>query len=208
MRQANQRLSRADRKQTADAAELLSQKPKRGQNEQQHAIGGSSAKENNCGCTADKLLQSSIGPAPAAESLGIGLEFSRAAPPAVVRFTESEKAREISPAAPLSLARGLPPNEQAVINKALAILAGYARAPGAVLDEPGLVREYLRLQLAGCARERFAVLFLDASNSVIAFEVIFEGTLAQTSVYPREVVKRALQLNASAVILAHNHPLC
>lgn len=108
--------------------------------------------------------------------------------------------------APPSLARGLPAPEQAVIDAALAILSRRLREPGALVTSPGEARELLRLHLGQCERERFGVLFLDSRLAVIGFEVLFEGTLAQTAVYPREVVRRALQLNAGAVILAHNHP--
>ncbi|MFM1855153.1 MAG: hypothetical protein RLZ83_462 [Pseudomonadota bacterium] len=75
-----------------------------------------------------------------------------------------------------------------------------------VLDSPAQVRTYLRMRLAGLGHEVFLVLFLDAHNRVIAAEEMFRGTLTQTSVYPREVVKRALAHNAAGVILAHNHP--
>lgn len=75
-----------------------------------------------------------------------------------------------------------------------------------VFDSPKAVREYLGLQLGQLAHEVFAVLFLDAQHRLIRFDEMFRGTLAQTSVYPREVVRRALELNAGAVILAHNHP--
>ncbi|HNO86763.1 MAG TPA: DNA repair protein RadC, partial [Rhodocyclaceae bacterium] len=75
-----------------------------------------------------------------------------------------------------------------------------------VLDSPRAVRDWLRLKLAGLPHEVFMVLLLDAQNRVIASEELFRGTLAQTSVYPREVVKLALLRNAAAVILAHNHP--
>ena len=68
------------------------------------------------------------------------------------------------------------------------------------------VRDYLQLLLAGRQQEVFLVLFLDTQHRVIAAEELFHGTLSQTSVYPREVVKRALAHNAAAVILAHNHP--
>jgi DNA repair protein RadC len=74
------------------------------------------------------------------------------------------------------------------------------------LGSPAVVRDYLRIMLAQRDHEVFMVLFLDAQNRVIAPEEMFRGTLTQTSVYPREVVKRALSLNAAAVILAHNHP--
>jgi DNA repair protein RadC len=75
-----------------------------------------------------------------------------------------------------------------------------------VFDSPGKVKDYLSLQLGARAHEVFAVLFLDAQSRLIALEEMFRGTLTQTSVYPREVVKRALDLHAAAVILAHNHP--
>ena len=74
------------------------------------------------------------------------------------------------------------------------------------LTEPNRVREYLFLTLSGRAREVFVVIFMDAQNRVIASEELFQGTLTQTSVYPREVVRRVLALNAASVIFAHNHP--
>jgi DNA repair protein RadC len=77
---------------------------------------------------------------------------------------------------------------------------------GDALNSPAAVRDYLRLLLGGRGQEVFLVLFLDAQHRVIAVEELFHGTLTQTSVYPREVVKRALHHNAAALILAHNHP--
>ena len=77
---------------------------------------------------------------------------------------------------------------------------------GDALNSPRAVRDYLRLLLGGRQQEVFLVLFLDTQHRVIASEELFHGTLSQTSVYPREVVKRALAHNAAAVILAHNHP--
>jgi DNA repair protein RadC len=74
------------------------------------------------------------------------------------------------------------------------------------LSSPQHVRDYLCLKLGHLSREIFMVLFLDAQNRIVATEEMFSGTLTQTSVYPREVVKRALQHNAASVILAHNHP--
>jgi DNA repair protein RadC len=74
------------------------------------------------------------------------------------------------------------------------------------MSTPGAVRDYLRLHLAGLGHEVFFALWLDAQNRLIAAEELFRGTLTQTSVYPREVVKKALQHNAAAVVLAHNHP--
>jgi DNA repair protein RadC len=75
-----------------------------------------------------------------------------------------------------------------------------------VFDSPDTVKTYLRLQLAQREHEVFGVLFLDAQNRLLCFDEMFRGTLTQTSVYPREVAKRALAVNAAAVILAHNHP--
>jgi len=73
-------------------------------------------------------------------------------------------------------------------------------------NSPGAVKDYLQLLLAHRGHEVFAVLFLNSQNRLIAMEEMFRGTLSQTSVYPREVVLRALHHNASAVVLAHNHP--
>jgi len=75
-----------------------------------------------------------------------------------------------------------------------------------VLTSPQSVRDYLQVSLTGREHEVFMVLFLDTRHQVITFEEMFRGTLAQTSVYPREVVKRCLTTNAAAVIFAHNHP--
>ncbi len=75
-----------------------------------------------------------------------------------------------------------------------------------VFDSPQAVREYLQLQLGARAHEVFAVLFLDTQNRLIALEELFRGTLTQASVYPREIVLRALHHHAAAVVLAHNHP--
>lgn len=77
---------------------------------------------------------------------------------------------------------------------------------GDALNSPRAVRDYLQLLLAGRQQEVFMVLFLDTQHRVIAFDELFHGTLSQTSVYPREVVKRALAHNAAAVILGDNHP--
>ena len=76
----------------------------------------------------------------------------------------------------------------------------------ALFSTPQAVRDYLQLQLGSRPHEIFAVLFLNSQNRLIALEELFRGTLTQTSVYPREVVIRALALNAASVVLAHNHP--
>ena len=91
------------------------------------------------------------------------------------------------------------------IQRALKILSARIQSTD-VLSSPGAVRDYLRLLLTGKEHEVFVCVFLDAQNHVIACDEMFRGTLTQTSVYPREVVRRALELHAGAVVLAHNHP--
>ncbi|MEI6302525.1 MAG: DNA repair protein RadC [Betaproteobacteria bacterium] len=75
-----------------------------------------------------------------------------------------------------------------------------------ILQHPSSVKDYLRLHFAEREHESFVTLFLDAQNRLISAEELFRGTLTQTSVYPREVVKRSLAANAAGVIFAHNHP--
>ena len=74
------------------------------------------------------------------------------------------------------------------------------------LSSPAAVAEYLRIYFAGQEHESFVTLFLNVQNRLIAAEEMFRGTLAHTSVYPREIVKHGLKLNAAAAIFAHNHP--
>lgn len=94
---------------------------------------------------------------------------------------------------------------QAVLEMSRRALSETMRA-GDVLNAPKTVRDWLRLRLGGLEYEVFMAVFLDAQNRVIEAEELFRGSLTQTSVYPREVVKRALARNAAGVILAHNHP--
>ena len=109
----------------------------------------------------------------------------------------------------LKCIKGLGPAKRAEI---VAVLELARRALAAELkqktlfDTPQAVRDYLQLQLGSRPHEIFAVLFLDSQHRLIALEEMFRGTLTQTSVYPREVVIRALALNAASVVLAHNHP--
>ena len=93
----------------------------------------------------------------------------------------------------------------AIVEQALLLLAAEVQAVDA-LSSLGVVKDFLRLKLGERPHEVFAVVFLDTQNRVIAIEELFRGTLSQTSVYPREVVKEALARNAAAVILVHNHP--
>ena len=93
----------------------------------------------------------------------------------------------------------------AVMELARRALAEEMRARDS-LTSPSAVRGYLRLKMQDLGHESFYCVFLDAQNRVIAAEEMFRGTLTQTSVYPREVLKHALRHNAASVILAHNHP--
>ncbi len=93
----------------------------------------------------------------------------------------------------------------AVVELARRSLAQEARVCDA-LASPQAVRDYLRLSLAARPHEVFVGLYLDSQNRLLAADELFRGTLAQTSVYPREVVKAALARNAAAMIFAHNHP--
>ncbi|OYU13383.1 MULTISPECIES: DNA repair protein RadC [unclassified Limnohabitans] len=109
----------------------------------------------------------------------------------------------------LQQVKGLGPAKQAEL---LAVFEMARRALSQRLKEreafhtPGAVKQYLQLQLAHKNHEVFAVLFLDSQNRMLAMEELFRGTLSQTSVYPREVVMRALHHQAAAVVLSHNHP--
>lgn len=77
---------------------------------------------------------------------------------------------------------------------------------GASFTSPALVKEYLVAKLSGFEHEVFAVLFLDSQHRLIEYVEMFRGTIDSASVYPREVIKEALRLNAAAVIISHNHP--
>jgi DNA repair protein RadC len=96
-------------------------------------------------------------------------------------------------------------SDDATIAAALRILSARMNS-GPIFDSPNGVKDFLRLKLATLGHEVFSVLFLDSQHRLIEFRDMFAGTLAQTSVYPREVVRAALSLNAGAVVLAHNHP--
>ena len=111
--------------------------------------------------------------------------------------------------AALARVRGLGPAKRAELAAVLeiarrALLQQLEARP--VLAAMAQVKDYVSLQLRNLPHEMFAVLFLDSQHRLIRLEEMFRGTLTQTSVYPREVVKRALELHAGAVILAHNHP--
>lgn len=94
---------------------------------------------------------------------------------------------------------------QAVLEMSRRHLAERLRRDSA-LESPQAVRDYLKAQLRHEPHEVFGCLFLDAKHRVLSFEVLFRGSIDSASVYPRQVVKRALANNAAAVILTHNHP--
>lgn len=105
--------------------------------------------------------------------------------------------------------RGLGPAKSAQLAALLEVARrclGARLRTGSALASPASVRDYLRLALSGKDHEVFACLWLDSQHRVLACEEAFRGTLGQTSVYPREIVKSALRANAAAVIFAHNHP--
>ncbi|MDF1830294.1 RadC family protein [Cycloclasticus pugetii] len=94
-----------------------------------------------------------------------------------------------------------------IIDQAKAILLEALQRPNSeTMSDPTTVRQFLTLSLADKQREIFACLYLDNQHRLIKFEELFKGTIDSASVYPREVVKAALQHNAAAVIFAHNHP--
>lgn len=112
----------------------------------------------------------------------------------------------IADSRPESLTLIAPQHEDWIIRQAITLLENRVFKAGTALGSPAAVRDYLRLKLVAEPNEIFAVVFLDNQHRVLAFEPLFKGTVDQTSVYPRVVVQRALALNASALILVHQHP--
>ncbi|UYC11916.1 JAB domain-containing protein [Xanthomonas sp. CFBP 8445] len=96
--------------------------------------------------------------------------------------------------------------ESRLVHRALHVLEQRMFHREAAISTPRELYDYLRLKLAGELHEVFGVVFLDCQNRAIAFEALFRGTINQAVVYPRVIVKRAMDLNASSVILVHNHP--
>ena len=97
-------------------------------------------------------------------------------------------------------------DEDAIVEQAISILERRMRRAGEAITSPKDVFAYFRLRIGAMEREVFQVALLDSQNRLIHAEELFRGTLTQTSVYPREVVKLALKHNAAAVIFSHNHP--
>ena len=98
------------------------------------------------------------------------------------------------------------PAAERTVRRAIEILERELRTCGPTLDCPANVKQYLSLEIGHLEHEEFLVLWLDCQNRLIEADRMFRGTLTRTEVYPREVVKRALQVNAGACFFAHNHP--
>lgn len=93
-----------------------------------------------------------------------------------------------------------------IIRQAIALLEQRVFKKGPSLERPAAVKDYLRLKLAAEPNEVFAIVFLNSMHEVLAYEPMFRGTIHSTSVHARPIVQRALELNAAAVVLAHQHP--
>ena len=128
---------------------------------------------------------------------------------AIIATSKTRQPRRQAPIALIQapVSADMAEHERAVVDAALLIIRAHWRSRGGVtFDSPARVKEFIELQLAHLEHEVFAVMFMTTQRQLIAFEQMFRGTLAHTSVHPREIVKRALALNAGAVVLAHNHP--
>jgi DNA repair protein RadC len=111
--------------------------------------------------------------------------------------------------AQLKTIKGLGPAKRAELLAVMEIARRAVAQPlraAPVFDRPEQMKTFVSLQLGGHVREVFAVLFLDLHHRLLAWEELFQGSLSQALVHPREVVRRAMELNAAAVVLAHNHP--
>lgn len=97
-------------------------------------------------------------------------------------------------------------SDEKIVARAIRILMKELCVPGELLTAPSTVKRYLSLRLARKEHEVFGALWLNAQNKLISDEVIFFGTLNQTAVHPREVVKKALVCNAASLVCYHNHP--
>ena len=109
------------------------------------------------------------------------------------------------PSQPLTSSHAASHEEHRVIHEAILILERKL-IRGKVFDKPNSVKRFCQLQIAGDLDECFCCLFLSNQHKLISFERLFQGTISSASVYPRVVVRRALELNAAAVIFTHNHP--
>jgi DNA repair protein RadC len=164
----------------------------------------------------ERLLASGAGALSDAELLAIFLRVGTRGKSAVdlarellPRFDGSLARLADTPAPQLAGLPGLGPAKAAQLAAAFELARralGERMKTGDVLNSPAAVRDWLCLKLGQLPHESFAALWLDAQNRLLGHEELFRGSLTQTSVYPREVVKRALARNAAAAIFAHNHP--
>ena len=97
-------------------------------------------------------------------------------------------------------------SEQEIKESALVSLQEKVKSDGVVFGAPDVVSGFICLKMGDLPHEVFGVIFMDSQNKMIEYKEMFRGTISQTSVYPREVAKEGLLLNAATVILAHNHP--
>jgi DNA repair protein RadC len=178
-------------------------------------IGESGSKRGTAYADRPHRRLEALGPAALtdAELLAVVLGAGRPGVPAleaaqVALASHGSLARLVQGDGPLG-SRGLGPAGRVRIRASVELALRAARgalARGDALTSPEAVRDYLRLALAARESEAFVALFLDSQHRLLVADELFRGTLAQTSVYPREVVKAALACNAAAVIFAHNHP--
>lgn len=161
----------------------------------------------------ERLLAGGAAALSDAELLAVLLRTGRAGKHAVELarelLAESGSLRALIDARHPPQAAGLGPAKRAQLQAAVELARRSLRedlCSRDTLASPATVREFLSLWLRDRSREIFAVMFLDAQNRLIAAEELFRGTLTQTAVYPREVARRALELDSAALILAHNHP--
>ncbi len=96
--------------------------------------------------------------------------------------------------------------QQNIIDQAKSIIASLYKREDLIASDPDTVSSFCLLEIGALEHEEFGVLFLDITHQLISFERMFRGTINSSSVYPREVLKKALFLNAAAVIFTHNHP--
>ncbi|MEL7822485.1 JAB domain-containing protein, partial [Pseudomonas aeruginosa] len=112
----------------------------------------------------------------------------------------------VNDSCPESLSVTAAQHEDWIIQQAIVLLERRVFKAGPCLSRPAAVRDYLRVKLVAEPNEIFAAVFLDSMHQVLAYEPLFRGTINSTSVYPRVVVQRVLELNAAAVVFAHQHP--
>jgi DNA repair protein RadC len=97
-------------------------------------------------------------------------------------------------------------DEQKIIDNAIQIIESKSNNNDFVINSPDAVKQFCVLQLAMSENEKFGVLFLDNQHRLIEFSIMFTGTVDSATIYPREVAKKALALNSSAIVITHNHP--